>query len=71
MDATKYKMAINKNGVNIIMYANKGKYESTMLYLKGNIYSPEALSPQEENRNLPEENKVQYGNDKKNIGSRS
>ena len=35
--------------------AIKVKNESTMFYLKSNIYSLEGLSPQEANNNLPEE----------------
>ena len=36
-----------------------------MFYLKTKIYAPEGSSPQEANINLPEEKKVQYGNEKK------
>ena len=39
--------------------------ESIMFYFKAKIYSSEVLSPQEANRNMPEGNKYQYGNDKK------
>ena len=35
-----------------------------MFYLKAKIYSSEVLSPQEENRNITEKKRDQYGNTK-------
>ena len=39
--ATQDKITINKNGVNIILDAIKGKNESMMFYLKSKIHAPE------------------------------
>ena len=39
--------------------------ESTMLYLKARIFSPEGSSPQEGNNNLPAEDEVQDDKDEK------
>ena len=47
----------------MILEAREGKDQSTMFYLKANTYAPGGSSPQESNRNLPEKNKVQYGNE--------
>ena len=41
--ATKDKITIKKNGVNMILDTRKGKNESTMFYLKANRYYPEGL----------------------------
>ena len=42
-----------------------------MFYLKEKRYSSEVLSPQEENRNMLEEKKDPYGNEKREIVERS
>ena len=55
MEATKENIIIDKNGINAILDARKGKNDITMVYLKDQIYPPEGLSPQEANSNLPEE----------------
>ena len=47
MGATKSKLPIKKNGVNMIMDARKGKNEITIFYLKDKIYAPEVSSNQE------------------------
>ena len=65
MADTKDKMAINKNGVNIILDAGKGINYKKILYLKANRYSPEVLKPQEANRNMLEEKKGRSLNDEK------
>ena len=55
MGATKEKITTKKNGVNIILDARKGKYGSTVFYLKAKRYYPEGLSTQETRSNLTEE----------------
>ena len=65
MGATQDKIAIKKNGVNMIQETRKGENESMFLYLNSNIYAPEGSKPQESNSNVPEEKKVKYRNDKK------
>ena len=50
---TKYKMTIKKNDVNMILNVRNEKNESTMFYLRSNIYAPEGSPPQEANRNIP------------------
>ena len=62
---TKNKMTFKKVSVSINLYANKLINESTIFYFKANRYSSEVFPPQEANRNMPEGNKYQYGNDKK------
>ena len=57
MGATKDKMHIKKNGVNVILDARKGKNKSTVSYLEAKIYAPEGSSTQETNINLPQEKK--------------
>ena len=58
MEATKYKMTINKNGVIMNMNARKGQNGSTMFYLKGKSFILEGLSHKEANRNLLAEGEV-------------
>ena len=58
MGDTKDKMTTKKNDVSVTMHEKKGKDESIMFYLKANRYSLEGSSPQEANRNLPEEKEV-------------
>ena len=53
MGATKDKMHIKKNGVNVILDARKGKNKSIVSYLEAKIYAPEGSSTQETNINLP------------------
>ena len=65
MGATKNKTTFKKGSVSITLYEKTLINESTIFYFKEKRYSSEVLSPQEANRNMPEENKYQYGNDKK------
>ena len=65
MGDTKDNMTIKKGRVSINLYARKVINESTIFYFKANRYSSEVFPPQEANRNMPEGNKYQYGNDKK------
>ena len=58
-------MTIKKGRVSNTFYARKEINESTMLYFKAIRYSSELLPPQEANKNMPEENKYQYENNKK------
>ena len=65
MGAIKDNMNIKKDGVSMKLYERKGINESTVFYLKMERYPPEGSSPQEGKKKLPEEKKVQNGNDKK------
>ena len=54
MGATKYKIIIKKNSVNMILDAIKGKHDIKMFYLKEKIYAPKVVSPHETDINLSE-----------------
>ena len=64
MGANKDKTTTKKDSVRITLYTKKLINKIVMFYLKAKIYSSEVLSHQEKNRNMTEEKRDQYGNDK-------